>query len=271
MTKLIILLLFPMLLLSCNVPHQLTVDEEIFSLLDEYKKQSEALKQYQASQKEKGIHRAEIANPSVPLDQQLVSVELENAYLAVVIERLGVSYSLTDLTSITGRVTEKFEKRPMQQAMDLLLAPAQLQARIGEHRVIISRALEIVLEPAPGKDFVFIKQVLRYADTRSLEPILSAVLGSNDNGDDDDDDDDDDGSSGSSKSLSFAAINSENAILIKGPSADVRNAVEILKSLDTDSGHILIEALVLEFSAEHLLGLGTRISSGAIGHYLSFA
>ena len=136
-------------------------------------------------------------------------------------------------------------------------------------RLSCSRLPEIELKPKAGTDFVFKKQVLRYADTRTLEPILSALLTASEGNDDDDDDDDDedssDSSSGSIQSLSFAAIHSENAILVKGSSVDVNNALDILRSLDTDSGHILIEALVLEFSADHLVQIGSRISEGQSG------
>jgi len=267
---------------GCSTPNVVT-DEEIFSLLDEYQKQSEALKQYQAAQKEKGVHLAKIENPSAPLDQQLVSVNLERADLAFVLQRLGINYSLIGLKSVSAHVSAKFNSLPMQQALDLLLSPAQLKANIIEQLVTISRLPEIELKPKAGSDFVFKKQVLRYADTRTLEPILSALLTASesdddddddDNGDDDEyniDDDDDEDSSGSSsgttQSLRFAVIHSQNAILIKGSSADVNNALDILRSLDTDSGHVLIEALVLEFSAEHLLDIGTRISSGARGEF----
>ena len=255
------------LLAGCSVPNIIT-DEEIFSLLDEYEKQSEALKQRQAAQKEKGVHLAKIENPSAPLDQQLVSVNLERADLAFVLQRLGINYSLIGLKSVNVHVSATFKRLPMQQALDLLLSPAQLRANIIEQLVTISRLPEIELKPKPGTDFVFKKQVLRYADTRTLEPILSALLIPSEGNDDDYDDEySSDSSSGSIHSLSFAAIHSENAILVKGSSVDVNNALDILRSLDTDGGHILIEALVLEFSATHLMQIGTRISEGASGEF----
>ena len=278
--KLCIGIFCAVLLTGCSIPKVLT-DEQIFSLLDEYEKQSEALKQYQAAQKEKGVHLAKIENPSAPLDQQLVSVNLERADLAFVLQRLGINYSLIDLKSIRAHVSIKFNNLPMQQALDLLLSPAQLRANIIGQLVTISPLPEIELKPKAGTDFVFKKQVLRYADTRTLEPILSELLITSESDDDDDDeydldfdfDDDDDGedssgsSSGTTQRLSITAIHSQNAILIKGSSADVNNALDILKSLDTDSGHILIEALVLEFSIDHFLQIGSAISAGSSGQF----
>lgn len=264
--KLSIGFLCSVLFAGCSTPQVLT-DEEILSLLDEYEKQSEALKQYQAAQKEKGVHLAQIENPSAPLDQQLVSDNLERADLAFVLQRLGINYSLIGLKSVNAHVSAKFNKLPMEQALELLLTPAQLKANIIEQLVSISRLPEIELKPKPGTDYVFKKQVLRYADTRTLEPILSALLASSEDDYDYDDEDSSDSSFGSTKSLSFAAIHSENAILVKGSSVDVNNALDILRSLDTDGGHILIEALVLEFSADHLMQIGSRISDGQSGQF----
>jgi general secretion pathway protein D len=171
----------------------------------------------------------------------------------------------------------------MRQALDLLLSPAQLRANIIGQLVTISPLPEIELKPKAGTNFVFKKQVLRYADTRTLEPILSELLITSESDDDDDwehvdvddgdwdyDDDGEDrsgGSSGTTQRLSITAIHSQNAILIKGSSADVNNTLDILKSLDTDSGHILIEALVLEFSIDHFLQIGSAISAGSSGQF----
>lgn len=253
------------LLAGCSAPNTLT-DEDIISLLDEYERQSEALKQYQDAQNERGIQLAKVENPSAPLDQQLVSVNLESADLAIVLQRLDINYSLLDLKSIAAHVSAKFNRLPMQQALDLLLLRAQLKATIFEQLVTISRSPVIELKPIAGRDFVFRKQVLHYADTRTLEPILSTLLVSSGGGGEYYEDEDSSyRSSGSTKSLSFAVIHSENAVLVMGSTADVNNALKILRALDTDGGHVLIEALVLEFSADHLLTIGTRIADGASG------
>ena len=276
------------LLADCSAPNTLT-DEDIMSLLDGYERQSEALKQYQAAQKEIGIHLVKIENPSAPLDQQLVSVNLESADLPTVLEHMNINYSLLDLNSVAGHVTVKFSELPMQQALDLLLSQAQLMANIIGELVTISRLPFIELEPKPGTDFVFKKQEMHFADTRTLAPILGVLLASSGDGDDyyyEDEDsgdefyDEDSGedyydeedssedyydeyssSSGSSKSLRFAAIHSENAILVMGPSGEVNNALKILRALDTDGGHVLIEALVLEFSAEHLMEIAPELAT----------
>ena len=176
-----------------------------------------------------------------------------------------------------------------------LHSPSKLPSESRE-LVTISRLPVVELEPKPGTDFVFKKQEMHFADTRTLEPILRVLLASSGDGDDyyyEDEDSGDDfydedsgedyydeedsgedyyydeysSSSGSSKSLRFAAIHSENAILVMGPSGEVNNALKILRALDTDGGHVLIEALVLEFSAEHLMEIGTRISDGASGRF----
>jgi Bacterial type II and III secretion system protein len=250
-------LLCAALTVSCSTSNRIT-DEEIYAVLDQYEQQSKDLKQHHIAQKEKGIHLARIENPAAPLAQQLVSVDVQRVDLGYVLQRMGINYALIGVKSVSAHVSAKFNKLPMQEALDMLLSPAQLQATISGQVVTISRLPEVRLEPQPGLDFVFKKKVLRYADTRALEPMLDALLATTSY-------EESNGSSSDSRKLSFAPIHSENAILIKGSSAEVNNALDILQSLDTDGGHILMEALILEFSAEQLLQIGTRISDGASG------
>ncbi len=270
------------LLGACRSPEPLS-DSELESMLQRYDEQSKQLLQQKNESKERGILKLTVDNPAAPLKQRKVSVDLDNAYLESVIERMQFNYTLGDITKVSGRVTAQFEDLGLEEALAAILAPAQLQATIGKNIVVISRLPQVDLDLEARDDYVFQKRILRYADTRALEPLLSTLLGDFSNDDDDDDDDDDDydtstddssadsgdsgNSSNPSRTLSYMAIHSENAILVKGPSVDVHNALRLLDAVDTDTGHIMIEAMVLEFSAEQLMQIGTRISGGANNNF----
>jgi hypothetical protein len=275
-----------LLLMACSSTPEVLTNGEIGALVEQYERQSEQFKEQREAGRQRGIHRLEVGNPSAPIPQRTVTATLENAYLESVISRLQVNYSLDGISKLSGRVTADFSDLPMAEALAAILTPAQFQAAIGRDMVIIGRIPEVALSIDAEDDYVFHKRVFRYADTRTLEPMLYTLLsdgGSDDSDDDDDDDDDeydvnsddssdtsassDSSSSSPSKSLSYTALHAENAILLKGPSADVRNALNILQAVDTDTGHIMIEATVLEFSANQLLQIGTRISGGANGNF----
>ena len=253
-------------------PRELS-NTDIEEMLENFDRQTDQLRLQREAVRQLGIHRVEVSNPGAPLVDQRVSVSLENARLESVIKRLQINYTLDGISKLSGRVTAEFENLPMTDALAAILLPSQLQATFGQQLVIISRLPEVALSLDSQDDYVMHKRVMRYADTRALEPLLYALLG-DDSGDDSDDDDDSDdesdddsGSASPTKSLSFTAIHAENAILLKGPSADVGNAMQILQAIDTDTGHIMIEATVLEFSVTDLLQIGTRISNGASGTF----
>jgi hypothetical protein len=271
---------------ACSTTPDSLSNSEISQILKQFDRQSEQLRLEREASRQLGIHQVSIENPTAPIHERLVTVSLENAYLDAVIDRLSFNYTLDDISKLNGRVTAEFTSLPMADALAALLNPNQLQANFGNDLVTIGRMPEVPLAMDAEDDYVFRKRVMRFADTRSLEPILYTLLsdGSSDDSDDDDDDDDDDygfgddsdgSSDGSgdgssappSKDLTYTAIHAENAIVLKGPSSDVRNALEILKAVDTDTGHIMIEATVIEFSVNDLLQIGTRISGGASGNF----
>jgi hypothetical protein len=271
------LVLLVVLLCACAPASRLT-NSELESLIDSYEQQSARIEVQRSSERDRGINRLEITNPDAPLLERNISLSLEQAHISRVIERLQLPFVLNDVTKISGRISAEFNEMPIEQALAAILEPARLQASFSPHLVTISHQPQVALSMSAGDDYVFHKRILRFADTRALESILPMVLLEASSSDEDDDDSDDEydtstdsdsGDSGSSsastKSFSYAPIHSENAILLKGPSAEVQNALELLNAIDTDNGHIMIEAMVLEFSAGDLLEIGTRLSGGAGG------
>jgi hypothetical protein len=262
---------------ACSSMPEVLTNSEVSGLLERFERQSEQVEAQREASRQRGIHRLDVGNASAPIPQWTVTASLENAYLETVIKRLQVNYSLDGISKLSGRVTADFTDLPVAEALAAILAPAQFQATFGRDMVIIGRIPEMALAMDAEDDYVFHKRVFRYADTRTLEPMLYTLLsdGGSDDGDDSDNDDDydvssDDGSASSSsspsKNLTYTALHAENAILLKGPSTDVRNALNILQAVDTNTGHIMIEATVLEFGANELLQIGARMG-GAGGNF----
>ncbi len=269
------------LLSGCTaMPKRLTSDD-IDRFIAEYQKQSTQVEKRRQEEKSRGIRSLEVENPQAPVGERRVSASLVKADLQTIIERLKFDYVLSGISRLSGRVTASFSNLALPQALQAILAPAQLQATFDGQVATISPLPQVDLKLDSKNDYVMRKRVLKYADTRTLEPILASLLlePSSDSEDDSDSSDDSydtsfdsggsNGSGGSAtpeKSLTFAALNAENAILLKGPSAEVNNALKVLDAVDSDSGHIMLEAMVVTFSATDLLQVGTRISNGASGN-----
>jgi Bacterial type II and III secretion system protein len=256
------LLLTALAISACRTTNAVT-DQEIQALVGEYEKQTAQLKLRREAERQRGILALETANPEAPLGERRVTAHLDNAYLDVVLGRLGINYTLLDGASLQRRVTASFEDLPLLEALEAVLAPVGLQATLDQHVLLISRRPGVELDLSSANDYVFYKKRLSNVDTRVLEAYLDMLLGITDSDDDGDSEED----SSSTKSLSAAPLHAENAILLQGPSAAVRNAVQLLDSIDSGGRHILIEALVIEFGAEYLLDIGSRLSDGAKGNY----
>jgi hypothetical protein len=279
----LLILLFALTAIGCSSSLRLT-DDDIQDFLDEYAYKASMAQQKKSAMRDLGIDYARIENPDAPLPQRLVSVKLENAHLGRVIDRLGVDYVLDGLRSINGRVTASFERTRLQKALDLLTKPLQLEATVRNDIVVIRRAPSVPLYQGSTGDYIMMKYVFKFSDTHELDDVLSDLLdteseGDEDDGDDSDSDEDSDdwsmsfsnldgGSDGSdsstnSEALSYTLLHAENAVLVTGPSSKVENALQIFEAFDTDTGHVLIEAMLLEFNADQLVEVGTRISEGA--------
>ena len=184
-------------------------DDDVQTFLEEYESKASLAQQKKSAELDLGIDYARIDNPDVPLQQRLVSVKLDNANIGRVIDRLGINYVLDGLRSINGRVTATFERTPLEEALNLLCNPLQLEATVRRDVVVIRRAPSVQLYQGATNDFIMMKYVFKFEDTQNLDDVLSNLLDTdNDKDDDDSDDEDSGGSIADSFSMSFSNIGS---------------------------------------------------------------
>jgi type II secretory pathway component GspD/PulD (secretin) len=67
------------------------------------------------------------------------------------------------------------------------------------------------------------------------------------------------------REVAFAARPQTNSIYLAGPRAAVAEASRLLDRIDSDPGHVLLEALVVEFNVQSFLDIGSRIADGSSG------
>jgi len=249
---------FALFLSACG--SNLSIEQEdVNQMIESLEQQALEAEQTAKRRFNAGLFEARVDNPNAALNDQRLTVDVNKARIDAIFNKLGIYFTLLDSVKLNARVSAKFNDVPLPEALALLLEPAQLRARIDNNIVTISRLPQIQLDLEKPNDLVLKKYRLRYTNSEQLRPVLNALLGSYD--------EDDDYSSDTPPSLKLATIANENAIILQGTTVDVANAVELIKTLDIDTGHVIIQAMVLSFSSDKLVDIGTRISDGFKNQY----
>ena len=270
-------------------------NEDLDTLLAAYREKNEQLEERQRAYRVRGIRRLEV-RPAGAGEPARVDLDVEGAHLGVVLVKLAEGAGLDLVTgpySLGSRTTARLSGRPLDEVLELILGPTGLGARVRDGVVILEEAADVGGgEPVPfgeagpdddeanagydadGEDEegdeaerrrpaarVTSEHPLRYADTDSVSEILDSMYPV----------DEDSGR----RAIAFAARPATNSIFLSGPSAEVAEASRLLDRLDADPGHVLLEALVVEFNVQSFLDIGSRITDGSRGHltdvFLDFA
>jgi type II secretory pathway component HofQ len=249
-------------------------NQDLDALLVAYREKNEQLEQRQRAFQARGIHRLEV-RPAGAGESALVDLDVEGARLGIVVAKLAEGAGLDLVTGpyqLASRTTARLSGRPLGDVLELLLGPAGLSARVRDGVVAIEQAPGLsdgVRQPEEEQDDeddgaeddgegggrvhrVTVEHPLRYADTDSVSEILESMYP----------EDEDSGQ----RAVAFAARRETNSIFLAGPAAHVAEASRLLDRLDADPGHVLLEALVVEFNVQSFLDIGSRIAGGSSGH-----
>lgn len=140
--NLAVLFLLPALLLSgclTGPPDNRLLD----GLLESYMAHSRKISERQQVYRARGIKKLEVSPDSQTAGGFRVSVDLNTASLAVVmdhlVKRTGLEYSFGG-SRLAERVTARFNRRPLPEALDILLGPVGYKATISGGVIRITRA-----------------------------------------------------------------------------------------------------------------------------------
>jgi hypothetical protein len=277
---------------GCSATHRDT-NEDLDALLAAYREKNQQLGERQQAYRVRGIRRLEV-HPGGPGATARVDLEVEGAHLAVVLEKLAEAAGLDLVTgpySLASRTTARLSDRPLAEVLDLLLGPSGLTADVHDGVVALKEARALsdgVREPGDGNDGgdgegddgdegddgnedapdgedegddgdrrpaarVTLEHSLRHADTDSASEILDSMYPV----------DEDSGR----REVAFAARPQTNTIFLAGSPASVAEASRLLDRVDADPGHVLLEALVVEFNVQSFLDIGSRIADGSSGRF----
>jgi type II secretory pathway component HofQ len=254
-----IVLLLCLLAGGCS-DHQHHLNTDLDALLASYRAENEKLEANRQEVREQGIRTLAVVGRG---PQALVSADLANARLDVVVEELlsqaGVDY-VSDVPRLLGTTTARFERRPLVEALAGLLGSRGLTATVESGLVRIHPGTD-GLRPHGQEEEADESPQLSLAIPLSFEKAAQAaeVLDGMFPADEDD-----------VRLLQFAARPETNSIFVSGPRQQVEAARLLLRDLDSDPSHVLLEALVVEFNAKSFLDLGSQIENGAKGKFSDF-
>lgn len=261
---------------------------DLDALLAAYREKNQQLDERKRAFRVRGIRRLEVHPPGAGA-AALVDLDVEGAHLGVVLEKLAEEAGLDLVTgpfSLGTRTTARLSERPFTEVVELLLGPAGLGAEVRDGVLALTERRRLGgagPAPADGAEAgdeesedaegsgdgeagppglrMTVEHPLRFADTESVTEILDSMYPL----------DEDTGR----RAIVFAGRPATNSIFLSGPAGEVADASRLLDRLDADPGHVLLEALVVEFNVQSFLDIGSRLADGSRGHlsdvFLDFA
>jgi type II secretory pathway component HofQ len=258
-TGLAALLAVGLLLGACAThPHD---NSDLTSLLETYRAENEKLERNREALRQSGIRLLRVDDPGT--DAARVSVDLASARLDVVLEqileRADVPF-VSDLPRLLGVVTARFEEVPVVDALRRLLETRGFTARRVDGVISLTGGVAPVAtgttpETVPGEK-VSVEYPLGHVTSAHAVEILDQLFPV------------DEGTG--YRDVLFAARIEANSVFLSGEVAEVNRATELLAQVDRASGHVMIEALVVEFNIQSFIDIGSRISSGESGRLQDF-
>ncbi|MEM7458021.1 MAG: secretin N-terminal domain-containing protein [Pseudomonadota bacterium] len=194
------------------------------------------------------------------LESMRLSVELEQADLAIVMDAIlqaNVIDYLSPSLAFNGRVSARFDDRPLTQAINLLLDDTGIVARVDNGLLNFSSGGEISVissaESETDESLVSREIVLKHLAAAEVETMIGELF---------DDDDYDD-----AEQLTVSGVAELNTIYLAGPSSEVKRAASIVSRADRPVPHVIISALVVKVNTSSVESLGIDFSDLADGSF----
>ena len=249
--------------------HQRATNEDLDDLLAAYRAQNERLAAQRQANEVRGIERFIVEVNEDEPGASRVSATFREALLTtaidMLVEQVGLEYVM-DRSLLAGRVSTRFEDRPLLEALDLILGPRHLSARLDGNLLLIERTgqstartvsvdVESRSDDGQGRDAgseqTSVELELSHLTTARALEVLDGLFPLDENE--------------GVRPVLFAGRFETNSVLLSGSSEVVRAATALLAGLDQHPGHVLLEALIVEFNEQSFLDLGSRIEDGATG------
>jgi hypothetical protein len=182
-----------------------------------------------------------------PADARTLTVDVENVPVAQVLRRalqLGGQPFAFEGAPPTSRVTARFSDRPFVEGLNVLLAPTAHSAAARDGIISVRRG---GVATAADSETVVVDVPVRHMDPATTTAIVDGFLRSG--------------------GLKVVFQPAHSVVMLQGSRRDVALASAVLQQADRAPGHVLLEALVVEFDVESLHNLGISFSSAQAGNF----
>ncbi len=243
-------------------------DGELDSLLDVIRKQKEQRTESKTTKQASGIRKLKIDKVE---GKSLVSVDLDEAWIATVLERIftetGLPYSL-DKSAVSGKISAVFSNLPVIEAIGVLLASTDASMSLEKNVIVITGSQDSAASaddtPVKGAAAEGTGKDIRRQVTREVlcynTDVSRIIKAMNDFFPRD-----------AKASLKFSSVPNANSILLTGKSDEVKLAADIIQKLDQEPKHVVIDASVIEVDLNALEELGIDIVDAATGEFSSIS
>jgi type II secretory pathway component GspD/PulD (secretin) len=175
------------------------------------------------------------------------TIDIANALVGPALRRLlelaRVPYAFEG-SAPAGRVTARLTDRPLVEVVNALLAPSALVASM-QNGVLTVRMGAI--SAASDSETVSVDVPIHHLDQATTQAVIDGFL-----------------RAGTLKPFYQA---SHNIVMLQGTRRDVAQATALLQRADRPPGHVLLEALIVEFDVQSLRELGLSFSSVQSGNF----
>ncbi|MBF8277391.1 MAG: hypothetical protein HW390_2464 [Candidatus Brocadiaceae bacterium] len=278
-------LLFVAILLSIGVvgcafdppPYTKGKDEELDSLVNAYKSHNAKMKEELESRRLTRIKQLSVekvldgdgnAQDSGKKTQNgyVVSVSLDKAPVDEVIHQILEETKLpyfVDAAALNGYVSARFDKQPLIDALNVILAPSLLSAKLQNGIVVISGSLTD--ESIPSTAIVQEAVTFENLDVDTVSKLVKGLYPVSPQ-------------TGGNPSLNFGTVPNTNSIYLTGTKDAVLKTSQLLAKADREIKHIMMEVIIVEFDSTELekldaniVNIASKEFSGANLNFGSFA
>ncbi|MEM9178962.1 MAG: secretin N-terminal domain-containing protein [Pseudomonadota bacterium] len=244
---------------ACVANPDFALDEARSAMLDDLL-QANAADQKKDVERERAAIKALILRHGPTLDSMRLTVNLDQADLAMVMDEILQSDAfdyLSPSVAFNGRVSARFVDRPLPQAINLLLAETGIVARIDKGLLSFSYGGEI----AAGTDadnqseqaYTSREIALKHLEAVDVRTMIGELF---------DDDDDSD-----AEQLTVSSVTELNTVFLTGPANEVTRAASIVARADRPVPHVIISALVVKVNTSSVETLGVDFADVADGSF----
>ncbi len=241
-------------------------DEELDSLVNAYKSHNAKMKEELEARRLTRIKLLSVEkvlagegeakdDGKKPQNGYTVSASLDKApvdeVIRQILEETKLPYFLNDV-ALNGYVSARFDKQPLIDALNIILAPSLLSAKLQNGIVVIGGSLTDV--DVPSTAIVQESVTFENLDMDTVSKLVKGLYPVSPQ-------------TGGNPSLNFGTVPNTNTIYLTGTKDAVLKTSQLLTKADREVKHIMMEVIIVEFDSNELDKLDANVVNAASNEF----